>query len=131
MSSEATDLIEEEGRVVGVRASTTEGPLEVRAQLVVAADGRHSTLRRDAGLGVVQLGAPMDVLWFSLARRADDPPTPLGRFGNGDLNHLNVANTACGFVIQRHDRRSAARGLERFEAEVAKPRRYCRTAFAN
>jgi 2-polyprenyl-6-methoxyphenol hydroxylase-like FAD-dependent oxidoreductase len=123
MNAEATGLIEEEGRVVGVRVTTKEGPLEVRAPLVVAADGRHSTLRREAALGVIQLGAPMDVLWFSLPRRADDPPTPLGRFGNGRIFiMLNRGEYwQCGFVIRKGSLDEVhARGLGHFQAEVAR-----------
>jgi 2-polyprenyl-6-methoxyphenol hydroxylase-like FAD-dependent oxidoreductase len=52
MRAEATKLIEESGRVVGVRAQTSDGMLEVRADLVVAADGRSSVLRNQAGLQV-------------------------------------------------------------------------------
>jgi 2-polyprenyl-6-methoxyphenol hydroxylase-like FAD-dependent oxidoreductase len=70
--AEVTDLIEEEGRVVGVRAETADGPLEVRATLVLAADGRHSTVRRRAGLEVVGNSPPIDVLWFRVTRRRDD-----------------------------------------------------------
>ncbi|MGH7830269.1 MAG: FAD-dependent monooxygenase, partial [Candidatus Binatia bacterium] len=63
MKTEATDLIEESGRVVGVRAKSEDGPLDIRADLVVAADGRNSILRDKAGLPVKDFGAPMDVLW--------------------------------------------------------------------
>ena len=73
MRAEAVDLIEDAGRVVGVRAVTPAGPLEVRADLVVAADGRSSVLRERAGLSVEDLGAPMDVFWFRLSRRPPDP----------------------------------------------------------
>jgi 2-polyprenyl-6-methoxyphenol hydroxylase-like FAD-dependent oxidoreductase len=85
MSTEAQGLIEEGGRVAGVRAEGPEGPLEVRAPLVVACDGRHSTLRAAAGLPVEDLGAPIDVLWFRLSRRPDDPPEALGRFRGGRI----------------------------------------------
>ena len=69
-----TDLIEEDGTVVGVCATTPEGPVEVRAGLTVGADGRHSTVRRCAGLKRDDLGAPIDVLWMRLSR----PPRPAG-----------------------------------------------------
>src|SRR5207253_455799 len=69
MRAEVTGLIEEAGRIVGLHATTPDGPLEVRAGLVVAADGRHSVLRDKAGLKIDELGAPMDVLWFRLSRR--------------------------------------------------------------
>jgi 2-polyprenyl-6-methoxyphenol hydroxylase-like FAD-dependent oxidoreductase len=62
MQADVTGLIEEEGFVVGIRANTPDGPLEVRTSLVVGADGRHSTVRSHAGLSVEEFGAPMDVL---------------------------------------------------------------------
>src|SRR3954470_21525842 len=72
LQAEATALIEDQGRVAGVRATTPEGPLKVRADLVVGADGRHSVMRQKAGLEVRDLGAPMDVLWFRLPRGPGD-----------------------------------------------------------
>ncbi|MDH5347355.1 MAG: FAD-dependent monooxygenase, partial [Nitrospira sp.] len=66
MSAEVTDLIESNGSVVGLRAETAMGPLYVRTALVVGADGRHSIVRKRAGLSVQEFGAPMDVLWFRL-----------------------------------------------------------------
>jgi len=83
MQSDVTGLIEEHGRIVGVQATTPTGPLEIRADLVVAADGRHSTVRRCAGLEIIDLGAPIDVLWMRISRRADDPKNLFGRFGRG------------------------------------------------
>jgi 2-polyprenyl-6-methoxyphenol hydroxylase-like FAD-dependent oxidoreductase len=85
MQAEATDLLEENGRVAGVSAKTPAGQLEVRADLIVGADGRHSLVRERAGLEVVSLGAPMDVLWMRLSRRAADPGQSLGRFDAGRI----------------------------------------------
>src|SRR6266851_5175139 len=65
--AEAVDLIEDGGRVAGVRANTPDGPIEIKADLTVGCDGRHSTVRTRGGLKVEDLGAPMDVLWFRLA----------------------------------------------------------------
>lgn len=62
MKAEATDLIEEGGRVVGVRAKSPDGEIEIRVDLTVGCDGRHSTLRERAGFQVEDIGAPMDVL---------------------------------------------------------------------
>ena len=62
MQTEATDLIVEGDRVAGVRATTPDGPVEIRAPLTVACDGRHSTVRDKAGLVADDFGAPMDVL---------------------------------------------------------------------
>ena len=70
MRTEATDLIREGDQMVGVRARGPDGMLDIRAELIVARDGRHSTLRDAAGFGVVDLGAPMDVLWLRLSKHA-------------------------------------------------------------
>ncbi|MDQ2948197.1 MAG: FAD-dependent oxidoreductase [Acidobacteriota bacterium] len=85
MDSEVTGLIEENGRVLGVRANTPQGLLEVRAHLTVGADGRHSTVREKAGLEVLNLGAPIDVLWMRVARKPDDPRETLGRIRAGKI----------------------------------------------
>jgi 2-polyprenyl-6-methoxyphenol hydroxylase-like FAD-dependent oxidoreductase len=85
MESEVTELIEENGRVAGVRARTPEGPLEVRADLTVGADGRRSIVREKAGLEVVDLGAPIDVLWMRIPRQPSDPVQTLGRFRAGKI----------------------------------------------
>jgi len=73
-----TGLVEENGKVVGVRASTPGGELEVRSDLVIAADGRHSIVRERAGFRVRDIGAPIDVLWIRLSRRTSDPKEALG-----------------------------------------------------
>jgi 2-polyprenyl-6-methoxyphenol hydroxylase-like FAD-dependent oxidoreductase len=85
MQAEVTAAIEEAGRIVGVRAETTHGEREVRADLVIGADGRHSTVRQAAGLVVEELGAPLDVLWFRLSRFSGDPDETAIRFGSGQL----------------------------------------------
>src|ERR1700742_1382246 len=69
METEATDLISEGGRVIGLRSRSPQGELEIRAPLVVGCDGRHSTVRERAGLVVDDIGAPIDVLWFRLSRK--------------------------------------------------------------
>jgi 2-polyprenyl-6-methoxyphenol hydroxylase-like FAD-dependent oxidoreductase len=85
MKAEATDLIEEGGRIVGVRAITEIREAEIRADLVIGADGRHSIIRERAGFKVEDLGAPMDVLWTRLSRRGDDPADVFGRFDAGRI----------------------------------------------
>jgi 2-polyprenyl-6-methoxyphenol hydroxylase-like FAD-dependent oxidoreductase len=85
MRAEATDLLREEGRVVGVAAATPEGNLAVRADLVIAADGRHSLMREKAGLEILDIGAPMDVLWLRLSRHPGDPGQTLGRVEAGRI----------------------------------------------
>jgi 2-polyprenyl-6-methoxyphenol hydroxylase-like FAD-dependent oxidoreductase len=85
MSTQATDLIEEVGRVAGLRATSPEGALEIRADLVVGCDGRHSTVRARAGLAVEDIGAPIDVLWFRISRQADDATDMFGHIEAGRM----------------------------------------------
>jgi len=85
MRTEGIGLIEEGGRVSGVRATSPDGDLEIRADLVVGTDGRHSTMRACAGLQVEDLGAPMDVLWMRVGKRPDDGFETLGRIGAGHV----------------------------------------------
>jgi len=85
MQAEATALIEAGDRVAGLRARTPDGELEVRAALVVGADGRHSTIRARAGLETLDLGAPMDVLWMRVSRLPDDPPDLFGQVDAGRM----------------------------------------------
>jgi 2-polyprenyl-6-methoxyphenol hydroxylase-like FAD-dependent oxidoreductase len=121
MRAEASGLIEEAGRVTGVRATTPGGPLEVRADLVVAADGRSSVLRERAGLHVEDLGAPMDVLWFRLPRRERDPQTSMGRFDVGRIFVLlnRGEHWQCGYVIPKGSAEEIRRGgLDAFRASV-------------
>jgi len=85
MRHEAIGLIEEEGRVNGVRVRLPDGESQIRAELVVGCDGRHSTLREAAGLSATDYGAPMDVLWFRLARGEDDPDETFAIVGRGHM----------------------------------------------
>jgi 2-polyprenyl-6-methoxyphenol hydroxylase-like FAD-dependent oxidoreductase len=122
MQAEVTGLLEEDGCVVGLRATTPEGPLDVRASLVVGADGRHSVVRAQAGLQVDELGAPMDVLWFGLSRRPTDPEASMGRFDIGRIFiTLNRGDYwQCGFVIPKGSvEQIREKGLPAFRAGVA------------
>jgi 2-polyprenyl-6-methoxyphenol hydroxylase-like FAD-dependent oxidoreductase len=85
MNAEAQELIEENGRVVGLRAQMPDGALAIRADLVVGCDGRHSTVREKAGLKSDDYGAPMDVLWFRLARKAGDDTDAFGHAEAGKM----------------------------------------------
>jgi 2-polyprenyl-6-methoxyphenol hydroxylase-like FAD-dependent oxidoreductase len=103
MESEVKDLILENNRVVGVRAKTKQGALEIRADLVVGVDGRHSTVRKQAGFEVINLGAPIDVLWMRIPRDKNDPEQTLGRFHAGTI--LVMLNRGdywqCAYVIAK------------------------------
>ena len=103
MRAEAVDLIEDGGRVTGVRANTPDGPLEVRADPTVGCDGRHSTVRERAGLRVEDIGAPMDVLWFRLPKKPNDPGESMGRFEAGRMVVLLDRGDywQCAFLIPK------------------------------
>jgi 2-polyprenyl-6-methoxyphenol hydroxylase-like FAD-dependent oxidoreductase len=122
MRTEASDVIEEAGRVVGVRAASPDGPLEIRADLVVGCDGRHSTIRERAAMKVDDLGAPMDVLWFRLPRSASDPDQSMGRFEAGRIFVLIDRGDywQCAYVIPKGSIESVRRaGLAAFRAGLA------------
>ncbi len=122
METEATALIEESGRIVGVKANSRDGPLTIRAELVVGADGRHSTMRAQAGLAVKNIGAPMDVLWFRLSRNEKDPTQPFGTFDRGRILVLIARGDywQCGFVIPKGGfERVRACGLDAFHSDIA------------
>ena len=85
METEVADLIDEGGRIRGVRARTAAGDLEIRANLTVGADGRHSIVREKARLEVIDLSAPIDVLWMRISRGAGDPEQTLGHVRGGKI----------------------------------------------
>ncbi len=127
--AEVTGLIEQAGRIAGVRAETPEGALTVHADLVVGADGRHSTVRAKAGLEVDDIGAPMDVLWMRLSRHPDDPGQTLGRVDAGRL--LVMLNREdywqCAFVIAKGGfEEIRRRGLPAFREDIARLAPYLR-----
>jgi 2-polyprenyl-6-methoxyphenol hydroxylase-like FAD-dependent oxidoreductase len=119
LQTEATGLLLDGARVTGLQ--TRAGPLT--ADLVVAADGRHSTLRAAAGLEVLDFGAPIDVLWFRLSRRPDDPAQTMARFVRGSLVVMLDRGTywQCAFVIGKGGLDLVkARGLDAFRATLAR-----------
>jgi 2-polyprenyl-6-methoxyphenol hydroxylase-like FAD-dependent oxidoreductase len=85
MQHEVTDLLLENERIVGVRAKTPDGEREVRADLIIGADGRHSIMHTKAKLEVQEFGAPIDVLWMRISKRKNDPSQSLGFFRHGKL----------------------------------------------
>ena len=122
MSCEITALVESGGRVVGLTATTPEGPLEVRADLVIGCDGRASTVRAASGLKVEDLGSPIDVLWFRLSKKDGDPGQVLGRLGRHTML-VTIDRTdywQCAFVINKGGfEQVRAKGLEAFRATIA------------
>jgi 2-polyprenyl-6-methoxyphenol hydroxylase-like FAD-dependent oxidoreductase len=121
MQTRAEDLLWENGRVAGVCAQTPEGVLDIRARLTVAADGRESVLRRRAGLEVIELGAPMDVLWLRLTKHPDDPHETFGYIRGGRIMALIDRGVywQCAYVIPKGTLAELqARGLEAFQHDI-------------
>jgi 2-polyprenyl-6-methoxyphenol hydroxylase-like FAD-dependent oxidoreductase len=123
MSTEATGLMREGDRMVGVTTRGPDGNLEINAHLTIAADGRHSTLRDGAGFEVVEIGAPMDVLWLRLSKAPNDPGQTLGRIDAGRIFIMLDRNDywQCAFVIPKGGIDAVhARGLEAFRADIVR-----------
>ncbi len=122
MGAKALGVIEDGGAVVGVDVQTAHGRFAVHADLVVAADGRHTTLRRSAGLASDDLGAPIDVLWFRAPRdRADLRSQTGGSIRPGAL--LVTLNRGdywqCAYVIPKGSLAALqAAGIESFRDRV-------------
>ena len=85
MGARVRELFEEDGVVRGVRYEDEDGSHEVRAALVVGADGRGSRVRRLAGIEPLKTSPPMDVLWFRLPREPGDAEGLVGRFARGHI----------------------------------------------
>jgi 2-polyprenyl-6-methoxyphenol hydroxylase-like FAD-dependent oxidoreductase len=123
MQTEVADLIKENGFVTGVLAKTPEGNLEIRAALTVGADGRRSVVRERAGLEVINLGAPMDVLWMRLSRRPGDPGQTFGHIDVGKIFvMLNREDYwQCAYVIPKGaGGEIRQRGLAAFREDIVK-----------
>ncbi len=123
MKTEATGLIFNGDRIAGVSANGPDGQVEIRADLTIAADGRHSTLRRGAGFDVTTLGAPMDVLWMRLSRKPEDPPQIMGKIATGRMMVMLNRTTywQCAYLIPKggFDKVRQA-GLDAFRADITR-----------
>jgi 2-polyprenyl-6-methoxyphenol hydroxylase-like FAD-dependent oxidoreductase len=122
METRVTDLLFEGGRVAGVRALGPQGPLEVRADLVVGADGRGSTVRAKAGFEIIDVGAPMDVLWFRVRKAPGDPDQAFGYVSAGQFMVLLDRGDywqSAYFIRKGGFEECKARGLESFRNSVA------------
>jgi 2-polyprenyl-6-methoxyphenol hydroxylase-like FAD-dependent oxidoreductase len=122
-NAEVTGLLEEGGCVTGVQVDTADGPISIGADLVIGADGRHSTVRRAAGLVVHDIGAPIDVLWMRLPTASGDPADTGAHIGAG---HFLVTihrgdYWQCAYVIAKGGiDQIKARGLDAFRQELVR-----------
>ena len=120
--AEVTDVIADGDAIVGLRAQTPSGALEIRADLVIGADGRSSVVRSRAGLIVDDIGAPIDVLWLRLSRASGDPGQTFGHVEAGAILVLLDRGEywQCGYVIPKGAFDSIrARGIEAFRSHIA------------
>ncbi len=121
MEHQATDLVTNAGRVTGVKVTSPEGAAEIRARLVIACDGRHSTMRKSADLQVREFGVPIDVLWFRFGRETNDPEQLLGNVNYGRA--LILINRGdyfqAGLIIRKGSFEDVKRaGLGSFQNEI-------------
>ncbi|TWI62375.1 2-polyprenyl-6-methoxyphenol hydroxylase-like FAD-dependent oxidoreductase [Bradyrhizobium huanghuaihaiense] len=123
MNTEAVDLIRRGDAIAGVRARTPDGIIDIEADLTVACDGRHSTVRERAGLAVEEIGAPMDVLWFRAGRKADETENLFARIEPGKMMITFDRGDywQCAYVIAKgqHDA-VKARGLQALLDDVVR-----------
>ena len=121
METEVVDLLIENDRVIGVRAKTPQGRLQIRADLVIGADGRHSIVQPRAGLERREFGVPIDALWMRISKKQDDPEQSFGFFQQGKLLVMLDRGDywQCGFVIPKGGfDEIKARGLPQFQNEI-------------
>ena len=121
MNADATDLIWSGDTVVGVKANTPEGPVEIRADLTIGCDGRHSIVRQRANLEVEEIGAPMDVLWFRAGKRASENESVFARLEPGKMMVTFDRGDywQCAYVIAKGQYDAVkARGLDAFRDDV-------------
>jgi 2-polyprenyl-6-methoxyphenol hydroxylase-like FAD-dependent oxidoreductase len=121
MQHEAIGLIRDRERVIGMEARTPQGTVQIRANLVVGCDGRHSTTRKAAQVEAVETGAPIDVLWFHLSRKTNDPDQVLGNINYGKA--LILINRGdyfqSGLIIQKGSFEEIKRnGLHAFQKSI-------------
>jgi 2-polyprenyl-6-methoxyphenol hydroxylase-like FAD-dependent oxidoreductase len=121
MKTEVVDLLIENDRVVGVRAKTPLGEMDVHADLVIGADGRHSVTHTRAGFKQCEFGVPIDALWMRISKKKDDPEQSFGFFQHGKLLVMLDRGDywQCGFVIPKGGfEEIKARGLPQFQNEI-------------
>ena len=123
MEHKVTRLLEQDGRIVGVHAETPDGPVEMHAALTVGCDGRHAVTTESAHLRRIERGVPIDVLWFRVSRRPDDPEEGLGYLNLGRM--LVLINRGdyfqCGYIIRKDSFATAIQpaGLAQLRRDIA------------
>ena len=120
MKTDAADLIWSGDGIAGVMANTPDGPVEIRADLTIGCDGRHSIVRQKARLEVDEIGAPMDVLWFR-AGKGEESESVFARIEAGKMMVTFDRGDywQCAYVIAKGQYDAVkARGLDAFRNDV-------------
>ncbi|MBX7146328.1 MAG: FAD-dependent oxidoreductase [Alphaproteobacteria bacterium] len=117
MNAKITGLIKNDTHIMGVEGMINNQPFEINSDLVIGADGRHSIVHDQAQLPLKNYGVPIDVLWFRLSRKKDDPIQTAGRFIPGKI--MVMINREdywqCGYVIPKDEAIKIQKmGLENF-----------------
>jgi 2-polyprenyl-6-methoxyphenol hydroxylase-like FAD-dependent oxidoreductase len=123
MNTEAVDLIRHGETIAGVRANTPDGIVDIEADLTIACDGRHSTVRQRSGLEVEEIGAPMDVLWFRVGRKANETENLFARVEPGKMMITFDRDDywQCAYVIAKGQYDAVkARGLQALLDDVVR-----------
>ena len=123
MEHEATWLVREGERIRGVAARRGEQDVQIRAELVVGCDGRHSVTRNAADLELIESGVPIDVLWFRISRMPDDPANVLGNVNYGKALILidRADYFQAGLIIKKGSFDEVkARGLDALREDIAR-----------
>ncbi|HTB96211.1 MAG TPA: FAD-dependent oxidoreductase [Terracidiphilus sp.] len=121
LEHEMVDLCRDNHRITGVLAHNNDQHVEIRSDLVIGCDGRHSVTRRAAGLEVIEHGVPIDVLWFRISRNAGDPAQVLGNINYGRALILidRADYFQAGLIIAKGSYDTLrARGLDAFRADL-------------
>ncbi|MBB4367826.1 2-polyprenyl-6-methoxyphenol hydroxylase-like FAD-dependent oxidoreductase [Bradyrhizobium sp. cir1] len=134
MNTEAVDLFRRGDTIAGVRATTPDGAIDIEADLTIACDGRHSTVRERAGLEVEEIGAPMDVLWFRAGRKADETENLFARVEPGKMMITFDRGDywQCAYVIAKGEHDAVkARGLQALLDDVVRMAPVLRSGIAD
>jgi 2-polyprenyl-6-methoxyphenol hydroxylase-like FAD-dependent oxidoreductase len=121
MNADATDLIWSGDTVAGVKVDTPEGAIDIHADLTIGCDGRHSIVRERANLELIEIGAPMDVLWFRAGKRANESESVFARVETGRMMVTFDRGDywQCAYVIAKGQYDAVrARGLEAFRDDI-------------
>ena len=123
MQHEAIALLKNDNRITGIVARNGDREVQIHADLVVGCDGRHSLTRNAAGLDVIEHGVPIDVLWFRISRKPNDPAQVLGNVNYGKA--LILINRSdyfqAGLIIKKGSYEDMkANGLDAFRDDIRK-----------